>query len=144
MLQNRDVLGVADDKLAKQGLRVDNSTVGLSIWRRELAGGDLAVLILNTLPFHANAHDPSAGGAYNLINGNGPHFGMGVPWKLLGWEPSRTANLSVADLWRGSKECCQGAPPDPPVSAADAFAAFVPFGGCRFFRVSRSSPAVPL
>ena len=138
MLQNPDVLRVADDPLAKQGLRVDNSTQGLSIWRRELAGGDLAVLILNTLPFHANTHDPAAGRAYGLINGNGPHLGMGVSWELLNWDRSRTTNLSVADLWAGSEGCCRGAPPDPPVSEADALAAFVPFGGCRFFRVSRS------
>ena len=135
VLQNLDVLRIADDPLAKQGLRVDNHTEGLSIWRRELHNGDLAVLILNTLPFHANTHDPSASGAYTLINNNGPHLGMGVSWELLGWESS--SNITVVDLWAGSKQCCLGVAPDPPV-AASAFAAFVPFGGCRFFRVSRT------
>ena len=141
VLQNPDVLRIADDPLAKQGLRVDNQTEGLSIWRRELQNGDLAVLVLNTLPFHANTHDPSAGGAYTLINNNGPHLGMGISWGQLGWEKSKTSNLTVVDLWDGSKECCLGVAPDPPV-ATSAFAAFVPFGGCRFLRVSRTSNSV--
>jgi hypothetical protein len=137
VLQNPDVLRVADDRLAKQGVRVDNQTAGLSIWRRELEGGELAVLLMNTLPSHANTHDPTASAAYTFINNNGPHLGMGVPWHLLGWEEAESRNLSVADLWDGSKPCCLGVPPDPPVGAS-AFAAFVPFGGCRFLRVSRS------
>lgn len=137
MLQNPEVLRVADDRLAKQGVRVDNQTAGLSVWRRELEGGELAVLIMNTLPSHANVHDPTASTAYTLINNNGPHLGMGVPWHLLGWEKAESKNLSVVDLWDGGKPCCLGVPPDPPV-AASAFAAFVPFGGCRFLRVSRS------
>jgi hypothetical protein len=136
VLQNPDVLRVADDRLAKQGVRVDNQTVGLSIWRRELEGGGLAVLLMNTLPSHANTHDPTASAAYTFINNNGPHLGMGVPWHLLGWKEAESNNLSVADLWDGSKPCCLGVPPDPPV-APSAFAAFVPFGGCRFLRVSR-------
>ena len=34
------------------------------------------MLILNTLPSHANIHDPSQSNAYTLINDNGPHLGM--------------------------------------------------------------------
>jgi hypothetical protein len=141
VLQNADVLRIADDPLAKQGLRVDNRTEGLSIWRRELSNGDLAVLILNTLPFHANIHDPSAVNAYTLINGNGPHLGMGVSWDLLGWTKAQSPRLTVTDLWDGSKACCQGVAPDPPLGPS-ALAAFVPFGGCRFLRVSRAGSSV--
>ncbi len=138
VLQNPDVLRVADDPLGKQGLCVQNATAGLNIWRRELANGDLAVLILNTMPFHANKNDPDQGSCYDYINNNGPHLSVGVSWELLGW--SNATTLRVMDLWASGRACCQG-PPEPPVGAY-AFAAFVPFSGCRFFRVSRSLAVV--
>jgi alpha-N-acetylgalactosaminidase len=141
VLQNPDVLRVADDPLGKQGLCVQNATAGLSIWRRELAGGDLAVLVLNTMPFHANKNDPDQGACYDYINNNGPHISVGVSWEVLGWDNATTRDLKVADLWASSRPCCQG-PPEPPAGASYAFAAFVPFSGCRFFRVSRAAAQV--
>jgi hypothetical protein len=97
ILQNREVLAIADDPLGKQGLRVSNRT-GLSIWRRELANGDLAVLLLNSLPEHANAHDNQQSTAYTLINTNGPHLKMSVTWEQLGL-PAHSKNLTVRDLF---------------------------------------------
>ena len=139
VLQNPDVLRVADDPLGKQGLCVQNATAGLNIWRRELADGDLAVLILNTMPFHANKNDPDQGACYDYINNNGPHLSVGVSWEVLGWDNATTRELTVRDLWASSRTCCQG-PPEPPAGTY-AFAAFVPFSGCRFFRVSRAPAA---
>ena len=137
ILQNREVLTIADDPMGKQGLRVENSTVGLNIWRRELANGDLAVLLMNTLPAHANRLDPAQGAAYTLINNNGPHLRMSVAWTHLGWSPTELVVRDVFAHKNVSTQNAHHALPSAGSTNSPAFTANVPFSGSRFFRVSR-------
>ena len=130
ILQNDEVLSIADDPLGRQGLRVMNAT-GLGVWRRELGNGDLAVLLLNALPEHANTHDAAQSVAYTQINNHGPHLRMNVTYEMLGWQVDAGRPLAVRDLYAHKNV------DTPTGSAPVAFSAFVPFSGCRYFRVSR-------
>ena len=69
ILTNKEVLRINQDALGRMPFRFSsNATTGIDVWRKDLAGGDVAVAIVNMGTTAAGTHRPSHAGVSHPEN----------------------------------------------------------------------------
>ena len=105
VLTNADILAVSQDDLVLPGRRVRGAAGGAQVWKKPLAGGDLAVIL------------------YNAADAAAP-VDIAVQWAELGW-PSG-AVVAARDLW------AHAAVPGSPFTGGATASAVPPHGNAMW------------